>query len=120
MRAAILVLALAAAAPAAAQVPSYSPTPFSDQARINELQAQQDLARQRAVEQDNQLSTLDAQIRTEQAIQNIRRQQALQPLPAPDPNAPPPVLDTSKLATIPDSTLATSNEAVREASRPHR
>ncbi|MET0271369.1 MAG: hypothetical protein ABW360_00110 [Phenylobacterium sp.] len=120
MRAATLALVFAAAAGAAAAQSSYSPTPYTDQARINELQTQQELSRQRAISQDNQFQALDAQIRTEQAIRDIQVQRQRQALPLPDPNAPPPVLDTSKLASIPDATLAASNEAVREASRPRR
>jgi hypothetical protein len=115
MRAMILVLALAAAAPAAAQ------TPYTDQLRLNELQTQADLARQRAISQDNQLTALDAQIRADQAIRDIQLQRALPPLlPRADPNAPPPTLDVSQLPSIPDSALAASNQAVREASRPRR
>jgi hypothetical protein len=120
MRAAILALGFAAVAGAAMAQAPYSPTPYTDQARINELQTQQDLSRQRAISQDNQFQALDAQIRTDQAIRDIQAQRRAQPLPAPDPNAPPPVLDTSKLASIPDATLAASNAAVREASKPRR
>lgn len=115
MRALILVLALAAAAPAAAQ------TPYTDQLRLNELQAQADLERQRAVAQANELTALDARLRAEQAIRDIQIQRALPPLlPRADPDAPPPVIDTSRLASIPDDRLAASNAAVRAASRPRR
>jgi hypothetical protein len=115
MRALILVLALAAAAPAAAQ------TPYTNQLRLDDLQAQASLARQRTISQDNQLTALDAQLQADQAIRDIQLQRALPPLlPPAAPNAPPRVLDMSQLPSIPDSILANSNRIVRQASQPPR
>ncbi len=84
MRALILVLALAAPPAAAAQ------TPYTDQLRLNELQAQADLDRQRAVALSNELMALEARLRAEQAIRDIQIQRALPPLlPRADSSAPP-------------------------------
>jgi len=118
MRVLIVTAALAAAAPAWAQ----SPTPYTDQLRLGEIQAQQDLARNRAIAQENELMALDARLRTEQALRDIQVQRSLPPLPTlpDDPKRPPPVLDTSGVATIPDDRLEASNQRVREASETRR
>jgi hypothetical protein len=118
MRALILVAALAVATPAAAQ--GLLGLTLQHDA---ERQAQQDLARQRDVELNNRLSRLEAGAQTDQALHDAPglRLPSLAPPPVPlDPNAPPPVMDTSKLATIPDSILADSNARVRAASQNRR
>lgn len=118
MRVLIVTAALAAAAPAWAQ----SPTPYTDQLRLGEIQAQQDLARNRMVAQENELMALEARLRTEQALRDIQVQRSLPPLPTlpDDPKRPPPALDTSRIATIPDDRLEASNERVREAAETRR
>lgn len=84
-------------------------------ARAAELRAQQNLADQRAVILENRLNNLESQQRTQQAIDDLQAQTRTPQLPPPPPGAPPPQIDTSNMATIPDSTLEQSNERVREA-----
>ena len=117
MRALIALLALAAT-PAAAQ-DLFGPSQF----QLNDLQAQQQLAQQRAVALQNELFALEARLKTEQAITNLTLQRALPPrlpeLPYPVA-APTGRIDTSKLPSIPDAALAASNRRVQEASQNHR
>jgi hypothetical protein len=84
-------------------------------ARAAELRAQQNLADQRAVILENRLNNLESQQRTQQAIGDLQAQTQTPQLPPPPPGGPPPQIDTSKMATIPDSTLEQSNARVREA-----
>jgi hypothetical protein len=111
MRTLILVIALACAAPAAAQ-DTYALTLQRDA----ELQAQADLARQREVELNNRLSTLEARQQTDQAMRDI---QALRQRPTPptiyDPDVP-----AGAFASIPDDVLAASNARVRAAAANRR
>lgn len=122
MRAALVAfsaIALAAAVPAAAQ-------PVNARERLGELErhhaAGAALDRQHDIEQQNQLNSLDANLRTQQALS----QASLQPnLPAPVPpsytrGTPAPVQGTPAAgakgaADIPDALLQDSNERVREA-----
>jgi len=83
--------------------------------RAAELRAQQNLADQRAVILENRLNNLETQQRTQQAIDDLQAQTQPRALPPPPPGAPPPQIDTSNMATIPDSTLEESNARVREA-----
>jgi hypothetical protein len=119
MRTLILVIALACAAPAAAQ-DTYALTLQRDA----ELQAQADLARQREVELNNRLSTLEARQQTDQAMRDI---QALRQRPTPptiyDPDVPPPpraAVPAGAFASIPDDVLAASNARVRAAAANRR
>jgi len=117
MRAAAVLLVLAAAGPAAAQ----PLTTATDYLLQMELQAQQELARQRSVALENQLMSLEARLQAEQGLAAVRTQQARPYLPPPPAlNLPQPQIDTSKLASIPDDRLAASNRAVREAAQPAR
>lgn len=113
----ILAGLAAAAGPAAAQS-------LQQQMDINqraaELRAQQSFADQRVVILENRLNNLDAQVRTQQAIDDLQAQTQPRQLPAPPPGAPPPQIDTSQMATIPDSTLADSNARVRAAAENRR
>ena len=117
MRALVFLAAVAAATPAAAQL---SP---ADQHRQMELEAQQQLAQQRAVALENQLMSLEARLQAEAGIAASRAQSLRPVLPnpyeLPAARAPAPI-DTSKLVSIPDDRLAASNAAVREASKPRR
>lgn len=120
--AAILFVLSAAAAPAAAQ-DLLSAQRAAVQAQINELQAQAELVRQQEVSSHNQLMALDARLRTEQGVADIRSQAyipRLPPVAAARPAtaaAPPPSMDTGQLASIPDAALADSNRRVREAAQ---
>ena len=115
----ILVLALAAASPAAAQIVR---DPVL-QARDAEIFMQQQALQQQSVAQANQLMALEAQLRTEQNAAAIRAQSVRPYITEPyvgayaSTSAPP--LDASKLVSIPDDRLAASNAAVRAASQGH-
>lgn len=121
MRAAVQPLFLAAAfagllaAPAAAQS-------LRDTAALNvqdsQLRAREAMANRQMVGAQNQLSSLDAQIRTEQSLANIRAYGHSPTIPQRQ-GAPPVYIDTSRLASIPDDKLAASNARVREAAGDH-
>jgi hypothetical protein len=108
MRALVILLALAAAAPAAAQTTQFD---------LDYLRAQQQAAQQREVAQHNELMALEARLRAEQAV--VEQQLARVPVRVPEPPyaspLPPAKIDTSKLPSIPDATLADSNRRVQEA-----
>ena len=87
--------------------------------RDSELRARENMASQAAVIQQNQLSALDAQIRGQQAIADVRAQSFSPTIPSPPPGVTP-MIDLSQLASIPDDKLAASNERVRAASQNHR
>ena len=110
------LLGLAVAAPALAQPPPLvlAPGVPNLQAQLGLLQAQQDFAARQAAIQRNELSRLDAQMRTEQ---NLASRRAFSPPPPPPPwaSGPIPNLDVGGLVSIPDSALAASNERVRAA-----
>lgn len=111
MRVLVALLAFAIAPAAAAAQIYQNPA---------ERVAQDEAARRRDVEITNQLSVLDAQLRTQQALRDL---QAMSPPPVPaqpNPNIPLPVIDTSKLASIPDKALADSNVRVRAAAQNRR
>lgn len=121
MRAAIQPFVLAAAlagvlaAPAAAQS-------LRDTSALNvqdmQLRAREAMANRQVVGAQNQLSSLDAQIRTEQSLANIRAYGHSPTLPQYQ-GAPPVSIDTSRFASIPDDKLAASNARVREAAGDH-
>lgn len=118
MRALIVLICLACATPAAAQL-----NPLVLQ-RDAELQAQADQARRREVELSNRLSTLEATQQTNQALSDIAAMRQRPPLPTIyDPNAEPPraaALPPGSFASIPDDTLAASNARVRAAAANRR
>lgn len=118
MRAALLIFALAAATPAAAQVV----TPL-DQMQLETLRMQQESMARRLIDQQNQLMAAEAQARADRAALELRLQRDL-PVRVPEPparstpsvtNAPPPVFPS-----IPDAALADSNRKVRDAVRNRR
>jgi len=117
MRALITVLVLGAAAPAAAQ--DYLGLAL---ARDAERVAADQAARQRDIVVTNELSRLDAQVQTSQALTGLAAQRAPVLLPTVpfNPKAPAPRIDVSKLASIPDAALADSNAKVRAASQNRR
>lgn len=118
MRALVVLAALAAASPAAAQL---TPQDLHLQA---EIAAQAELARQRSVALENQLMSLEARLRTEQSIATVEAQKARPYIPLPPVDVPGAVasrpVDTSRLVSIPDDRLAASNAAVRDAQQPRR
>ena len=114
MRSFILALSLAAvAAPALAQ---------NTQLEIDNLRAQQEAAARRAVAQTNELTALEARLKTEQALSDLQAQRhpprapelLYAPMVTPAPGALP------KLPSIPDAALAESNRRVQAASQPKR
>ena len=119
MRAVIVLLALSIAAPAAAQ-DAWALTMQRDA----ELHAQAQLARQREVELNNRLSTLEATAQTNQALSDIAAARQRPDLPTIyDPTAPPPrraAVPARGYASIPDATLAASNARVRAAAANRR
>jgi hypothetical protein len=116
MRVAVpLILILAVAAPAAAQVP------LSLQLDA-ERRAEESMARQRSIALENELQAMDARMRNDQAVRDLEskryRIELARPVytdaaPAPKPQAGP-------YASIPDGRLAASNERVRAASQSRR
>ena len=119
MRALVPLALIAAAASTSAQAQL---VPSPDTLRMHELQMQQDLLRQRMLSQELETQALESRLRTEQALRDVQTQRNPAPLPTlpADPARPAPVIDASRLASMPDDRLAASNEAVREASRPRR
>ncbi|RAK56565.1 hypothetical protein [Phenylobacterium deserti] len=120
----VLALGLAAG-PAFAQQDLLLQQRAQTEMRLQEMQQQMDMARQREIATSNELMALDARLRTERGIADVRAQALSPRLPsAPQnqiyPGAPPARLDTSGLASIPDDRLAESNRRVREASARRR
>jgi hypothetical protein len=117
MRAFILLAALCAATPAAAQ--GYRGLALDHEAgRIADAQA----ARSRDIAITNDLSTLDSRVQTNQALSDIaalRVSPTVPTLPL-GPYTPPPQIDTRQLASIPDATLAQSNANVLAAAANRR
>lgn len=105
--------ALALATPASAQLPPTPPGSITWPQEV-ELRQQQEAFRQQLIQQQNQLMTLEAQMRTQQALSEVRAQAQTPVLPLPNvtPGHPPPQIDTSQLASIPDAALADSNRKV--------
>ena len=106
----------AAATSAAAQTIS--------QFELDNLRAQQEAAARRAVAQTNELMALEARLRTEQAITDLRLQRDAPRLPErryePPASAVTTPSVTPKYPSVPDALLADSNRRVREASQPPR
>ncbi|HEY3950421.1 hypothetical protein [Phenylobacterium sp.] len=117
MRALIVILALAAAAPAAAQ-----PRRALELDRDARLAAAAQTARERGTTLDNELSTLEAREqsdRTLAAIAALGERPSVPTVPF-NPKAPPPKIDASQLAEIPDAVLAASNARAVAASKNRR
>ena len=117
MRALVFVIAVTAATPAAAQ--DFRRLAASTEAqRIADGQA----ARSRDIVTTNQLSTLQAQVQTSQALSDIGALRVRPTVPTVPlgPHTPAPRIDTSKFASIPDSTLAASDARVRAAADTRR
>ncbi len=112
MRSLVILLVLSVAAPAAAQ-PLRDLTYAQDAQRAAEAQA----ARDRDIALTNQLAVMQATARTQETLADIAAARIAPPvLSAPsDPSAPPPRIDPSQLADIPDAILAASNARARAA-----
>ncbi|CAN7436769.1 hypothetical protein LJR219_002837 [Phenylobacterium sp. LjRoot219] len=117
-----VTVSLAAAGPVRAQaLPSPSLQQQLDfQLRANDLRARQDQADQRAVILENRLTNLEAQTRTQQALDDLQLQSQTPALPQPPASGPLPQIDASGLVSIPDDTLAASNARVRAAAENRR
>lgn len=91
--------------------------------REMELNSQQDLNRARAVALENQLSTLDAQVQTNQRLHDLEPNGLRLRLPAPVvPARPmdPADLKPGRYPSIPDDALAASRARIAAASRNKR
>ena len=84
--------------------------------REAQLRAQLDMANRQAVIQQNQLSALDSQIRSQQAFDNVQAQSFTPIVP---PAAVGAVIDPGQLVSIPDDRLAASNARVRAVAADH-
>lgn len=118
MRLLIAVLALAVAAPAAGQV-LYDPAQV---AREAELRAQQDMLRNRTIDLQNQLTTLEMRLQAERSLRDLEAQ-ARRPAPyAPVERRTPgeSAGDLGGFTSIPDDRLSASNARIRAASRAAR
>jgi hypothetical protein len=120
MRRLVLLLILFAATPAVAQDAAGL---AALRMREMELNTQQDLSRARAVALENQLSTLDAQVQTNQRLQDLQAHNLRLQLPAPVvPVHPldPASLNPGLYPSIPDDALAASRARIAAASRNRR
>lgn len=108
----LLALPLLAASSAA-----FAQTDHQILAREQELMVQQQMLQQRSIALENQLSAMEARVRTEQALSDLRVQRLTPPIRLPqDPAANPPTIMQGGFASVPDDRLADSNRRVREAS----
>lgn len=117
MRALIVFMVLGISGPAGAQ-----PYRALEQARDAQAAADALAARNRDIALTNDLSALQARVQSSETLANLQAGRMVPPLPAVplDPNAPLPVIDTSKLIQIPDAALAQSNARVRAAAANRR
>ena len=112
---AVATLALAFAAPVAAQVPG-----AAGYVTQGEFDAAREAARRREVELENRLNALDATRRADEAVRSLREQaDRAQPGLTPVPGLRL-KLDPGPYAAIPDAWLAESNERVRAAAANRR
>ena len=121
----LIALALPLLAAAALATPAAAEDPYAlTVQRDAELRAQADAARQREVELNNRLSTLESRQQTDQALRDIHAMRQRPELPTIyDPDAPPPLsaaVPAGSYASIPDSILADSNARVRAAAANRR
>jgi len=120
MRIALVLLTLALAGPARAQV-----RPYLDlQARDAQTQADLQALRYRDVQITNELAAAQARAQADQALANLQAGRSAPVLPTVLARArsggSPPVIDTGKLVSIPDAILAQSNASVRAAAANRR
>jgi hypothetical protein len=117
MRLVLMLSAALAAAPVAAQ-----PYRALQDAREADRVASDEAARLRDINITNELSRLQAQAQTNQGLADLQSMRAAPAAPTIvyNPNGPPPKLDASKFAQIPDAELADSNAKVKAASENRR
>ena len=115
-----LILALSAAAIAGPALAG--PLPPLGLLQDSQLLQQREAIRQQLIQQHNDLTTLEAQWKTQQALANIQAQAYSPQLALPDvalgyapPNMAASQVDPGQFASIPDSVLADSNRKVLEA-----
>jgi hypothetical protein len=100
------------ATPVAAQVTQFE---------LDQLRAQQQAAERRAVAQSNELMALEARLRADQAVAELRAPTARAPeLLYDEPPARGSALATAKFPAMSDAALAESNRRVREAAQNRR
>jgi hypothetical protein len=109
-----LLAAASLAAPASAQLLTL---PSVGSPQYAETLAQQEMARQQLIQQQNQIMALEAQIRTQQGLADVQAMAVSPRLTPPNVSSGHalPHIDTSRLASMPDSALADSNRKVLDA-----
>lgn len=116
----IAALVLAAASPAAAQG-LYDPNHLVREA---ELRAQQDMLRNRTIDLQNQITTMEMRLQAERSLRDLEVQRRRPEFPAPVERpvaaSGPSDAGLGGFASIPDDRLDASNDRVRAASRPAR
>jgi type IV secretory pathway VirJ component len=117
MRASLILLVLAPAALGLAAPATAQPFRDLELARDAQAQAAAVAARNRDIALSNELSNLQARLQTDEALNHLQAQRISPPVPMTpfDPKAPPPKIDLSQMASIPDAALAQSNARVRAA-----
>lgn len=116
----IAALVLAAAAPAAAQG-LYDPGLL---AREAELRAQQDMLRNRTIDLENQITSMEMRLQAERTVRDLEAQRRRPATPAPEERRTTASGGSDAglggFVSIPDDRLDASNDRVRAASRPAR
>ncbi|HEX2561947.1 MAG TPA: hypothetical protein VHK87_17845 [Phenylobacterium sp.] len=115
----IAAVVLAAAPPVAAQG-LYDPNWI---ARDAELRAQQEMMRNRSIDLQNQITTLEMRLQAERSLRDLEVQARRPTLMAPPERrtpARPGGAELGGFTSIPDDRLSASNDRVRAASRPAR
>jgi len=114
MRILPVIVLLAVATPAAAQINAF---------QLEELRAQQQAADRRAIDQSNQIQALETRLRADQASAELatQRQGAYVPtLRYRDPTVSSRTAAAPKYPSVPDAVLADSNRRVQDAARNRR
>jgi hypothetical protein len=133
MRAAAFLAIMTIATPAAAQTLQgpllqgpgslLAGQSLQSQTQLNLLQhdllAQQQLAQQHQIAQQNELAAMDARLRAQQAMDDVRATNRQANIPA-YAGAPPTNLRLDDYASIPDDRLAASNKRVEHAAKNRR
>jgi len=121
MRAAVLILVLAAGSPAVAQPILGQPYFELNLSHDPVLNGQAEAARQRDIAVDARLTRMEAQGQANAALANIAAARVNPGLPTVrlGAYAKPPIIDVSQLPRIPDATLAASNARILAAANNH-